>query len=76
MDNTGPNGLPAGNPFLNIDSNPATNLYWSSTTSSGTLGGDGAYLIYLGSASVTASGPKFTAFHFWCVRGGQGVDVQ
>jgi len=61
--------LPPGHPFSNVQSS----VYWSATT--GASHSSFAWVVLLGDGDV---GPddKTSAFHVWCVRGGQGVDPQ
>jgi hypothetical protein len=62
--------LPAGHPFSNVQSN----AYWSATsaavdTSTAWAGGPN-----VGTLRDSKAGP--TLYHYWCVRGGSGVDPQ
>jgi hypothetical protein len=66
--------LPAGHPFIGVQ----VDFYWSTTTSalSGSLD-DALGVGFSGGKFVTDVGPKRTQNNFvWCVRGGQGFDVQ
>ncbi|MDP1769473.1 MAG: DUF1566 domain-containing protein [Nitrospirota bacterium] len=56
--------LPAGHPFLNVQSS----LYWSATTSAE----DPALAWYVGFFNGNLSSPngKNNTYNFWCVRGG------
>jgi hypothetical protein len=61
--------LPPGHPFSNVQSSH----YWSATT----LAGDSAsaWDVNFNFGIVTAPA-KTSTIHVWCVRGGQGVDLQ
>jgi hypothetical protein len=61
--------LPSGHPFNNVQ----TAVYWSATT----LVDDPnvAWVVIIGNGTVTFGLKSFGHF-VWCVRGGQGVDLQ
>jgi len=62
--------LPVGHPFTNIHTDQ---LYWSATAD--TFGGGAPYSVgFNGNGQVTNGGGGNPLA--WCVRGGQGVDVQ
>jgi hypothetical protein len=59
--------LPVGNPFSIL----STQIYWSSSTSPGSL------LAYVSAAPYVGgelSAAKTASEHIWCVRGGAGID--
>ena len=63
--------LPLGHPFTNVQSS----IYWSSTTiADGT--GSGAWYVDFGSPGGVSGDTKTNPRFVWCVRGGQGVDLQ
>lgn len=70
-DDTTPDRLPEGHPFLNIQ----YKLYWSSTTGPGTPGEAFAALFGGGSGSMGLTDKTTnTDVCVWCVRGGSGND--
>jgi len=62
--------LPPGHPFLDVQRDLP---YWSATTQIGFPGT--AYTVGFDLGNVSGS-LKSVALHFWCVRGGHGVDPQ
>jgi len=68
--NTSSPRLPPGNPFSNVS--PVVG-YWSANTYSAFTGN--AWFLIFGDGSV-GTGTKAAVIHFWCVRGGHGVDPQ
>ena len=60
--------LPAGHPFSKVQ----FNFYWSATTD--TLNPSAALLVDLGTGEVERGTKELAELHFWCVRGGQGID--
>lgn len=66
--------LPAGHPFTNVQSGPTPlSDYWSATSAA--FDAAAAWLVYFNHGSVNVDFKSVDAF-VWCVRGGQGVDVQ
>ncbi|HHT9125938.1 MAG TPA: Lcl domain-containing protein [Candidatus Brocadiia bacterium] len=65
----GPPTLPAGHPFLNVQSS----VYWSATTLAGIA--SNAWRVSFGGGDLDGNGEEksFTSY-VWCVRGGQGYD--
>jgi uncharacterized protein DUF1566 len=67
--------LPPGHPFSNVQT---SNRYWSATSFDSlaiTPGGNFAYRVDFGIGNVGVGG-KGALLFVWCVRGGQGVDIQ
>ena len=67
--------LPAGHPFTNVQSGAGAiywSVYWSATTFSAS---DQAWVVVFSSGGVNFTGKSSSNFA-WCVRGGQGVDLQ
>ncbi len=70
----GPPTLPAGHPFLNVQSD----WYWSATTDA--IFTSSAWPVGFGDGTVGFSGAvsaaKYLNYFVWCVRGGHGHDGQ
>ena len=64
-------GLPSGHPFLNIQSD----FYWSATLGA-TGGADLPYLVDVLGGGTVGSNLGSVSGKSWCVRGGQGTDIQ
>jgi len=64
--------LPSGHPFLNVTSKRA---YWSANIAN-TDAGKAWYVGFYIPGAVTHTKKDRTDLKIWCVRGGQGVDIQ
>ena len=66
--------LPAGHPFMNVNTGDLPSAYWSATSnaSNASLG----FIVTFGSSSAIATTPKLSTYYAWCVRGGRGLDPQ
>jgi hypothetical protein len=62
--------LPASHPFLNVQSS----FYWSATSSANNT--DYAWAVGFDGSGFVSDGVKSSTNYVWCVRGGQGPDVQ
>ncbi len=71
--------LPSGHPFQNIrvtpdpSVSPSASAYWSATSSS--VDSTAAWDVEF-QTGVVANTSKSVFHYVWCVRGGQGVDIQ
>lgn len=65
--------LPAGHPFTNVGITPETD-YFSVTTRPGNT--NTVHAVAIGSAGQVVSAAKTALRPYWCVRGGQGVNLQ
>ena len=63
--------LPAGSPFRYV----LSDYYWTATLE-GHNDSTAAWLVYFGNGGVTYGNKEYPGHKGWCVRGGQGVDVQ
>lgn len=75
--NIGSPKLPPGHPFINVQSSGAA-LYWSATTFAFNTASAWRANLDIGTLGGVSAGDKnaTTNNYVWCVRGGQGGDVQ
>jgi|RhiMetdeSRZDD1v2_1073273.scaffolds.fasta_scaffold721485_1 hypothetical protein len=60
--------LPSGHPFSNVQA-----TYWSANTTLSDT--SSAWAVFFEDGAVSPA-KKFNGFFLWCVRGGQGIDLQ
>ena len=72
LDPTQPNGLPSSNPFTI----PNDYYLWVTATNPLADGGAPWTIGFANNGEVTQGYGGLMAAHAWCVRGGQGVDIQ